>query len=97
MIVEFLESHLKAPFPPGAHDFHFGDVDVEVLDAEVVGLAQSYLKAGRLAPEQREILEGCVADLRRIVAALPDDTRDYFARLHALAVAVLSERSIRGP
>jgi hypothetical protein len=96
MIVEFLESHLNAPFPPGAHELHLGDVDLELLDANVVGLAQSYLKGGRLVPEQREILEGCVGDLRRIVAALPEDMRDYFARLHALAVAVLSERSIRG-
>ena len=96
MIIEFLETHLNARFPPGAHELHLGDVDLELLDANVVGLAQSYLKAGRLVPEQREILEGCVADLRRIVAALPDDMRDYFARLHALAVAVLSERSIRG-
>ncbi len=97
MITEFLERHLNAPFPPGAHELHLADVDLELLDADVVGLAQSYLKAGQLVPEQREILEGCVADLRRIIAALPEDMRDYFARLHALAVVVLSERPIRGP
>jgi hypothetical protein len=97
MIAEFLESHLNAPFPPGAHELQLADVDLEMLDADVVGLAESYLKAGRLAPEQRDILEGCVADLRRVFAELPDEMRDYFARLHALGVAVLTERPIRGP
>jgi hypothetical protein len=28
---------------------------------------------------------------------LPDEMRDYFARLHALGVAVLTERPIRAP
>jgi hypothetical protein len=96
MIAEFLESHLNAPFPPGAHELHLPDVDLEVLDAEVVGLAQSYLKSGRLAPEQREILVGCIADLRRIIAELPEEVRGYFARLHALAMVVLDERAVRG-
>ena len=96
MIAEFLESHLNAPFPRGAHDLQLGDVDLELLDADVVGLAQSYLRSGRLAPDQREILEAVVANLRAVIAELPEEMRDYFARLHALAVAVLSERPIRG-
>jgi hypothetical protein len=97
VIAEFLESHLNAPFPPGAHDLHLPDVELEMLDADVVGLAQSYLRAGRLAPEHRKILAGCIGDLRRIIAALPEEMRDYFARLHALAVVVLNERTVRGP
>jgi hypothetical protein len=97
MIAEFLESHLSAPFPPGAHELPLPGVDLEMLDADVVGLAQSYLRAGRLAPEKREILAGCIADLRRTIAALPEEMRDYFARLHALAVVVLNERAVRGP
>jgi hypothetical protein len=97
MIAEFLESHLNAPFPPGAQELQLPGVDLEMLDADVVGLAQSYLQAGRLAPEQREILAGRIADLRRIVGVLPEEMRDYFARLHALAVVVLDARPIRGP
>jgi hypothetical protein len=97
MIAEFLESHLSTPFPQGAHELRLTGVELEMLDADVVGLAQSYLQAGRLAPEQREILASCIADLRRTIGVLPEEMRDYFARLHALAVAVHSERAIRGP
>jgi hypothetical protein len=97
MIAEFLESHLSVPFPAGAHELHFPDVDLEMLDADVVGIAQSYLKVGRLTPEQREMLASCIADIRRIIAELPGEIRDYFARLHALGVAVLNERAVRGP
>jgi hypothetical protein len=97
MIAEFLESHLNAPFPPGVHELQGTDFDLERLDADVVSLAESYVNAGQLTPEQRSILEGCVADLRRVVSQLPDVMQDYFGRLHALGVAVLEELPIRGP
>jgi hypothetical protein len=97
MIAEFLESHLNAPFPPGARELRDADFDLEMLDADVVRLAESYLKAGQLTPEQHDILEVCVADLRRVVSRLPDGMQDYFGRLHALGVAVLKELPIRGP
>jgi hypothetical protein len=97
MIAEFLESHVNAPFPPDAREFQGTDFDMGMLDAQVVSLAESYLKAGQLTPEQRKTLEACVADLRRVVSWLPDGMRDYFGRLHALGVAVLKELPIRGP
>jgi hypothetical protein len=96
MIAEFLESHLNAPFPPGVHEPQGTDFELERLDADVVSLAESYVKAGQLTREQRSILEGCVADLRRVVSQLPDVMQDYFSRLHALGVAVLKELPIRG-
>jgi hypothetical protein len=97
MIAEFLENHLNTPFPPGAHGLDLPNVDLELLDADVVGIAQAYLKEGRLSREQRDILAACIGDIRRIIAQLPGDTHEYFARLHALAVAVLDERAVRGP
>lgn len=97
MIAEFLESHLKAPFPPGARELQGTDLDLDMLDAHVVSLAESYLKAGQLTPEQHNILEACVADLRRVVSRLPDGMQNYFGRLHALGIAVLKELPIRGP
>jgi hypothetical protein len=97
MIAEFLESHLNAPFPPGARDLQGTDLDLDLLDANVVGLAESYLKAGQLTPEQRDILEAGVADLRGVASRLPEGMQDYFGRLHALAVAVLKELPVRGP
>jgi hypothetical protein len=97
MISEFLEQHLSTPFPVGAKDIHVLNADLEMLDADVVSLAESYLEHGKLTAEQRPILEGCVAVLRQVVRELPEGMRDYFARLHALGVAVLNRLPARGP
>jgi hypothetical protein len=97
MITEFLERHLQAPFPRGAKDIRGLDADLEMLDADVVSLAESYLEHGELSTEQRRILEGCVTELRRLVPALPEEMQGYFARLHALGVAVLKGLPVRGP
>jgi hypothetical protein len=94
MISEFLEQHLSTPFPAGAKVLN---ADLEMLDADVVSLAESYLEHGELTAEQRPILEGCVGDLRQVVPELPEGMRDYFARLHALGVAVLNRLPARGP
>lgn len=95
MITEFLESHRRAAFPAGVRELT--DVDLTSLDDAVVGLAGSYLDRGRLAPEEEAALAACVAALRRVVPELPGETREYFARLHALAVAVLHQLPARGP
>jgi hypothetical protein len=97
VIAEFLESHRNVPFPAGVRELELADVDLESLNVAVVGLADSYLGRGRLAPEQGAALETYVADLRRVVPELPEGTREYFARLHALAVAVLHKLPARGP
>jgi hypothetical protein len=98
MISEFLHNHRNAPFPPGARELQIPDVDLELLNAEVLSVAQSYVERGTtLSPEERSLLEACVAKLRRVFPELPDEVRDYFARLHALAVAVLNELPVHGP
>ncbi|MGH8727894.1 MAG: hypothetical protein ACREV9_07015 [Burkholderiales bacterium] len=97
MIAEFLQNHLNAPFPPGARELQIPDADLELLNAQVLRVAQSYVERRTLAPEQRNLLEGCVAQLQRIFPELPDELRDYFARLHALGVAVLNELPVHGP
>jgi hypothetical protein len=96
MIAEFLENHMNAPFPPGAHELDIPGVELELLDADVVGLAQSYLRQARLTAEQQGILNTSVEELRRVLPELPQEMRDYFARLHALAMSVLNELPVRG-
>jgi hypothetical protein len=97
MIAEFLQNHLNAPFPPEACELQIPDADLELLNAEVLRVAQSYVELRTLAPEERKLLEDCVAALRRVFPELPDELRDYFARLHALGVAVLNELPVHGP
>jgi hypothetical protein len=98
MITEFLENHRSAPFPSRARTLEIPNANLELLNAEVLKVAQSYVERGtKLLPEERSVLEGCVAKLSRIFPELPDEVREYFARLHALAVAVLNELPMTGP
>ena len=89
MIVELLEAHYTAPFPAEYRGAEIAAVDLMVLDADVVGLATSYLAAGRLGEAQRLILDGCVTDAERVLPHLDGGARSYFASVRELAAAVL--------
>lgn len=89
MIVELLEAHDAAPFPAECRGAEIAAVDLMVLDADVVGLATSYLAAGRLGEAQRLILEGCVTDAERVLPHLDSGARSYFVGVREIAAAVL--------
>lgn len=85
------ETHLAAGYPSRLS----GDAEVEgisliILDADIAGLAQSFLAAdGRLRADQWFTLRQCLADTRAVLPHLEGDAWVYFARLHALAQALL--------
>jgi hypothetical protein len=89
MIVELLESHHAAPFPEDYRGRTVAGVVLATLEADVVGLASSYLANRALGDGQRLILEGAAADAERVLPLLVGDARPYFARVHDLAGAVL--------
>ncbi len=88
-----LREHLAAPYP---HGVEVSDADLEMLDADVAGLATSYRDRRHLTVEQSEILRGCAQELHRIDASLPGGSRDYFRRLAALADALIAEAPVHG-
>ena len=88
---DLLDAHDIAPYPTGLVD---GDevagVALVLLDADIAGLAASYLENGGVLPaEQWRVLGECAAVARVIVPNLRGDAWVYFARLYALAQAML--------
>ena len=91
MIRDLYRTHLAAGYPTGlAGDAEVGGISLITLDADIAGLAESFLATqGRLRPDQWFTLRQCLADTRVVLAGLDADAWVYFARLHALAQALL--------
>ena len=89
MIAELLDAHLASSFPAGKRGDAVSGIDLVLLDADVAGLASSYLAHGALSESQRLILEGCLNDADRVVSGLSGEAGVYFARVRELAASVL--------
>jgi hypothetical protein len=88
---DLLEAHDGAAYPAelSAEDETAG-VALTLLDADIAGLAAAYLQNGGALPaEQWRVLTECAAVARVIVPGLTGDAWVYFARLYALAQAML--------
>ena len=88
---DLLEAHDVAAYPPSlsAEDETAG-VALALLDADIAGLAATFLRnGGELPTEQWRVLTECAAVARVIVPGLSGDAWVYFARLYALAQAML--------
>jgi len=88
---DLLDAHDVAPFPTelSAGDEASG-VALAMLDADIAGLAASYLQHdGALPEEQWRALLECAAVMRVIVPGLTGEAWVYFARLFALSQAML--------
>jgi hypothetical protein len=90
---DLLDAHDVAPYPTELSD---GDesagVALVLLDADIAGLAASYLESGGELPvEQWRVLSECAAVARVVVPNLRGDAWVYFARLYALAQAMLRD------
>jgi hypothetical protein len=88
---DLLDAHDVAPYPAELSD---GDesagVALVLLDADIAGLAASYLEnGGELPAEQWRVLSECAAVARVVVPNLRGDAWVYFARLYALTQAML--------
>jgi len=86
-----LEAHDSARFPAELSDGdEIAGVALVLLDADIAGLAASYLEQGGMLPaEQWRVLGECAAVARVVVPNLQGDAWVYFARLYALAQAML--------
>jgi hypothetical protein len=67
-----------------------GGVALVMLDADIDGLAETYLASdGALRPDQWFTLRQCVVDARTVLPKLTGEPWVHFARLYALAQAML--------
>jgi hypothetical protein len=85
------ETHLAAGYPAAlAGDAEVDGVALIILDADIAGLTQSFLATeGQLRPDQWFTLRQCLAGTRAVLPHLQEEAWVYFARLHALAQALL--------
>ena len=90
-VLDLLEAHEVAPYPTDlSGEDEVAGVALVLLDADIAGLAASYLEnGGALSAEQWHVLEECSAVARVIVPGLTGDAWVYFVRLYALAQAML--------
>lgn len=80
-------------FPPSFEGRRFEGEAAEAIDAVAAGCVSTFLAAGTLDAECRQLLDTACRrlGLAAEAAAQDDDgTRDYFVRFHALAGRVLA-------
>ena len=82
--------HREAEFPDCRGD-EVNGVDLVMLDASVAGCVSYFVSRGRLDTRRHDILASDVSALADIVPQLDGYARLYFARLHTLALAVITE------
>lgn len=86
---DLLAAHDVASYPlPGGDEVE--GAALVLLDADIAGLATSYLAhEGTLPAEQWRVLRECAAVARVVVPSLTGEAWVYFARLYALTQAML--------
>ena len=65
------------------------DTELVALDGDVIGLAESYLKSGRLTEAQREMLSARRASAEQLAARLQGPALTYARQLASLARSIL--------
>jgi hypothetical protein len=88
---DLLAAHDDASFPDSLTDGSDAEgVALVLLDADIAGLAVSYIERGGTLPtEQWRVLRECAAVARVVVPNLSGDAWVYFVRLYALTQAML--------
>ena len=90
MIRDLLEAHYRRPYPAGGHT-PVGNVDLEMLDADVAALASHYLDHHTLTEHQLPIMRGCLGEAERVLPLLEGEAGAYFAGVRDLAAAVIAD------
>lgn len=88
---DLLDARRAASYPAELSEGEeVGGIALVMLDADIDGLAAAYLASGgTLRSDQWFTLRQCVADVRSVLPRLSGEPWVYFARLFALAQAML--------
>ncbi len=83
-ISALLSDHLQARFPD-ARGIEVSGVDLVLLDADITGIATTYIKSkGRLSPCKLQLIKDCQDDIQRVISKLNGYNKDYFKRLEEM-------------
>jgi len=87
------QAHRDRWFPPRLRGAEVEDIDVILLDANVAGCVNTWLRGGgRLTPERSRILAACVEDLDKVIGVFTDGEEQYYLeQLRTMAAVVLAE------
>jgi hypothetical protein len=90
-VVDLLSTHLTSKYPRSlAPDAEVERISLAVLDSDVTGIAQAFIKSGgSLSDDEWRTLRQCAVATKAVLPGLSQDAWIYFARLHAMTQALL--------
>ena len=93
---DLLAAHSAAEYPASlAGGEEVGGVSLVMLDADIAGIAAAFVGAdGVLRADQWWTLHECADDVRAVERQLEGDAWVYFARLYAIAQAMLRHEPV---
>lgn len=95
-IEELWREHLKTRFPPACRGADVEGIDLVMLDADIAGCIDTYLRrGGDLGTERTAILGLCYRELGTVVLALPAEAREYYQRLETMTEQILRALAAR--
>jgi len=89
MIEELWQEHKGVRFPSGYGGEEIEGIDLALLDADIAGCVEYYIKRQKLDLERTAILGLCYRDCAVAVQGLNGVAKEYFLRLEKLAMLVL--------
>ena len=88
MIEELWQEHQGVVFPSGYGGEEVEGIDLVLLDANIAGCVETYIKRRQLDIKHAAILGLCYRDCAVAVKGLDGVAKDYFLRLEKLAKLV---------
>lgn len=95
LIRELWTEHHNAPFPIGFRAKDVSGIDFVVLDADVAGCVETFLRRGNLNLYQTAVLGLSYRNLSYVVPIINDEGRQYFQRLERLSELVLKAVALK--
>ena len=83
------KGHVESRFPAGLRGEEVDGIDLVMLDADIAGCVQSFVRRRQLDQPRLDILSKCHAEVTAISPKLSSEARLYFERLGQMAAAVL--------
>lgn len=89
LIEQLWSEHQSAAFPQGYRGKDINGVDFVMLDADVAGCVDTFVRRGNLNLFQTAILGLCYRNLTSLLPAFSEEGKVYYGRLELLAELVL--------
>ena len=90
-IADLWRDHQAASFPSGCGGKEIEGIDLVMLDADIAGCVSTFVSAGHLDLDRKRILSQCREEIEVVLQSLQGEAKDYYTRLHKLAVLILED------